>query len=111
LKPSIEQDRRSDKRLAVYKQEAKPFKIFDEGTINEYAVPTGPSVAVTARFDAATGLPQSAIVGGRIYTYRIEPLGGGEPILSPSFREAIDATLKREAALNAAIKRERQNRR
>jgi hypothetical protein len=110
LKPSVEQDREGRQWRAVYVQEAKPFKIVNEGTPDEYAMPTGPSVGVTARFDAATGLPVAAEVAGKIYTYAVNPQGEGELTLSPGFREAIETRIRREAALHQAIEREEKRR-
>jgi hypothetical protein len=109
-KPSVTMDPRSRAWRATYWQEASPFNIVNEGTDDEYAVPTGPSVRVEATFDPATGLPLTAIVGNMLYTYRIDPRGGGDPELSSAFRQALEARLKREAALRATIAREEKTR-
>ncbi len=61
---------------------------------------------VVAVFDPSTGLPVTATVGDRIHAYRIDPNSGSEPVLSPVFRQALEARLKREAALQSAIDRE-----
>lgn len=109
--PALAQDPKSRSWHATYTQEASPFKTVNPGTEDEYAAPTGPSVRVVAQFDAATGLPLAASVGDKIYTYRIDPKAGGDPDPSPAFRQALDARLKREAALRAAIAREENPRR
>jgi hypothetical protein len=109
-KPAVTMDPRSGAWRVTYLQEASPFNIVNEGTEDEYAVPTGPSVRVEATFDPATGLPLTAIVGNMLYTYRIDPRGGGDPELSSAFRQALEARLKREAALRAAIAREEKTR-
>lgn len=110
-KPEVVQDPRTRSWRATYTQEAAPFKIINPGTEEEYAEPTGPSVRVVAVFDPLTGLPRQASVGDRIYRYRIDPQAGGEASVSPAFRQAVDARLKREAALQAAIAREEKSRR
>ena len=104
--PTLVKDPQTRTWRATYTQEASPFKIVNAGTEGEYAIPTGPSVRVVAVFDPATGLPLTAIVGDRTFTYRINPNHGSEPSLSPAFRQALDARLKREAALQSAIDRE-----
>lgn len=110
-KAKITLDPRSRTRQATYLQEASPPEIINEGTEEEYARPTGPTVRVVARFDAATGYPVSATVGNLLYTYRIDPKGGGEPQLPDAFRQAVEARLKREAALQTVIEREKKSKR
>lgn len=109
--PTLAKDPQTRAWRATYTQEAAPFNIVNAGTEDEYAVPTGPSVRVVAVFDPATGLPIKAAVGDKIYSYRVDPGAGGEPSVSPAFRQALDARLKREAALRSAIAREEKSRR
>jgi hypothetical protein len=106
LEATVAMDPRDRSWRATYLQEARPFKIINEGTEDEYAEPTGPSVRVQALFDAATGLPIQARVDNKIYVYKITNDGAGHPDVSPGFRRALDARLQREAALLETIRRQ-----
>jgi hypothetical protein len=105
VSPEMSVDPASGKWIATYKQEPAPFKMLGEGE-NAVAIPTGPTVGAEAVFDAQTGIPLFAKVGGKFFQYRISLTGGTDPELPPALRAGIEKKLRREAALQAAIRKQ-----
>ncbi len=101
----VVKDKTSDRWLAVHRQEAAELEKFGSGE-NATWVPTGPSIEVTAYFDALTGLPLRAEVGDKLYTYQVSLTGGTDPQLTPAQRQKMEQRLRLNAAYQEMLRKE-----
>lgn len=95
-------DRKSQRWLAVRTSEPMPYRQAAAGEA-QAAMPTGSIVKVVAVFDALTGLPVSAEVGDKFYTFDVSRGEVTDPVLPEGLTSALRSQSQRQAALHEAL--------